>query len=637
MVFADQASAENLTNWMNAFENSNQQNNVRSCDNGECQAPTRGRVFSNKLSADSTVRILDASDYAPIRPPASDPATPAPDSGIGIMTDDPYDLKASIEPLRSHPVLVDASSLPTPPHKGKQEILNHPSTLKSPISSDPIPPESPTLEPPKSSKAPQLAHPIPRRIGSQSLLLKRNTSDTTGLRWSKNAHVELGRSVSDSPGPPPPRSPLRTNVQPRHQPLEHVIASARQRLDAPSPEDIRLRRTENSQPHTNLVRTPSVADLTALPQFDKQVPTASLNIHNHSSSRDTSVESRDLFHASKIRSRYSKHNSKPLHIIDSIVKPSQSNSPRRRLRRARPDGPRPLDLARVRSQKSLIRLSGTTCGGPPSKQMDMNETSQAAGLASFPENARTRPATDASLKIGYPRRPQNAFLRGRKCPALESRSSTRANQPRAFPSDQQHEQVEKEVCIRTPEKTAVVLPSPPPSKELPPTPTKRVHRAQPSQFSIDAALARAYSTREKALPSPPSARLQVPRRTATTIEPNIRERVARSSQDTVFSSSSTSSPVKSDHAGLEARLAAIERRSRLLEAALMAVLKTSGTLNGCPCNLEAVGSEHVCAHQYPMSERRERAQQHRPQNSESSGGSTGKDVLDLFKDTKIRY
>jgi hypothetical protein len=36
---------------------------------------------------------------------------------------------------------------------------------------------------------------------------------------------------------------------------------------------------------------------------------------------------------------------------------------------------------------------------------------------------------------------------------------------------------------------------------------------------------------------------------------------------------------------LEARLEALERENRLLEAALMAVLKTSGTLNRCPCGI----------------------------------------------------
>jgi len=47
------------------------------------------------------------------------------------------------------------------------------------------------------------------------------------------------------------------------------------------------------------------------------------------------------------------------------------------------------------------------------------------------------------------------------------------------------------------------------------------------------------------------------------------------------SSTSTSREVR-----IEARLEALERENKLLEAALMAVLKTSGTLNRCPCALE---------------------------------------------------
>ncbi|KAF2669239.1 hypothetical protein BT63DRAFT_424974 [Microthyrium microscopicum] len=49
----------------------------------------------------------------------------------------------------------------------------------------------------------------------------------------------------------------------------------------------------------------------------------------------------------------------------------------------------------------------------------------------------------------------------------------------------------------------------------------------------------------------------------------------------------------SKNARLEARLDALERENRLLEAALMAVLKTGGTLNRCPCQvLEASKQKH---------------------------------------------
>jgi hypothetical protein len=44
---------------------------------------------------------------------------------------------------------------------------------------------------------------------------------------------------------------------------------------------------------------------------------------------------------------------------------------------------------------------------------------------------------------------------------------------------------------------------------------------------------------------------------------------------------------------LEARLEALERENRLLEAALMAVLKTSGTLNRCPCVLHSKTTEAI--------------------------------------------
>ncbi|KAJ8611575.1 hypothetical protein MRB53_037878 [Persea americana] len=52
-------------------------------------------------------------------------------------------------------------------------------------------------------------------------------------------------------------------------------------------------------------------------------------------------------------------------------------------------------------------------------------------------------------------------------------------------------------------------------------------------------------------------------------------------------------PQHRDASRLEARVELLERENRLLEAALMAVLKTSGKLNGCPCGGMGVGDEGV--------------------------------------------
>ncbi|KIW09452.1 uncharacterized protein PV09_00332 [Verruconis gallopava] len=56
----------------------------------------------------------------------------------------------------------------------------------------------------------------------------------------------------------------------------------------------------------------------------------------------------------------------------------------------------------------------------------------------------------------------------------------------------------------------------------------------------------------------------------------------------------------SREARLEARVEALERENRLLEAALLAVLKTSGTLNRCPCGVLKEQAERTPASRAPL-------------------------------------
>lgn len=585
----DHTSAENLSNWILTLSGHDQVDEV----------PARGRALSTaKTSAERTVRILDLHDETPVRPPASSPATPALDSGVDCVAHDMEDLHDKIAPLRSHPILTDIPSIPPALLQPKRVA----SDRRAPL------------------KAPQLAHPSPRRMGSHSLLLQRATSDATGMRWSRdNPDLVAEISVSGNPGPPPPRSPLR--LQSYSQPIESVLARPRERHERPAPDN---------RPDSKMDRYPKVtepveqeAEITALPQFNTDVVHIA-DLRRRSVSRCTSVASNDIFNPAKIKSKYSKHSNKPLSLIDSTVKPPQTETPRRRLKRARPEGPRPLDLSKPRSNASLTHVSGASCAGTlPMKR--------SVPLTDLCENVRAVPTTQGSSpKIGYVRRPTNAFLRGRRSPAPRPRSAkVMRQQARSSACSTRSPSPAKHVRLQeTP-----VLPSPPPKKELPPTPTKKDHRIpQPtvSRASIDAALARACST--KALPSPPVGRrgqsFVFPSPPSSTISPRrplVIERGEPSPQSTDFSSS-----VKEERpvSGLEARLAAIERRNRLLEAALMAVLKTSGTLNGCPCGVDS--AEHAAHH----------GAHHKAQCSVASGlssTSSGRDVLDVFKETKVRY
>jgi hypothetical protein len=60
---------------------------------------------------------------------------------------------------------------------------------------------------------------------------------------------------------------------------------------------------------------------------------------------------------------------------------------------------------------------------------------------------------------------------------------------------------------------------------------------------------------------------------------------ARSTRSSICSANTTSTGKGTSVTKLKARVEALERENRLLDAALMAVLKTSGSLNGCPCGI----------------------------------------------------
>jgi len=188
------------------------------------------------------------------------------------------------------------------------------------------------------------------------------------------------------------------------------------------------------------------------------------------------------------------------------------------------------------------------------------------------------------------------------------------------------------------------LPSPPPKKELPPRPvvsTQRKPQHSRGEVSIDATLTRACST--KALPSPPmvgQGRSLESLSSPSTAKKAATKRAVPMESDEMSSTSSRSVAYNYPAAPkdqklssrLEERLAAIERRNRLLEAALMAVLKTSGTLNGCPCGLDSATSSSAGAQSQHAHH-----QTHDSDGSGTNSDSPVRDVLDLFKETKVGY
>ncbi|KAF2425817.1 hypothetical protein EJ08DRAFT_663475 [Tothia fuscella] len=99
----------------------------------------------------------------------------------------------------------------------------------------------------------------------------------------------------------------------------------------------------------------------------------------------------------------------------------------------------------------------------------------------------------------------------------------------------------------------------------------------------------------------------------------------------------------SKEARLEARLEALERENRLLEAALMAVLKTSGTLNRCPCVLLSKRQEAVDLRSRPASrqmlQNRVKADEYIPNEEERRGSvesnASGVSALEVYLGTRL--
>ena len=588
-VFLDeQVSTEDLNNWILAIEG-----HAREDDDLE-----RWRLPANKkIPADRTVRMLDVNDSTPVRSTASVLAMPTLDSGVDVMATD-RDGSQKIAALRSHP----------PTTSGSQGRLPQ-SPLQDHVSDRPGAP-----------RMAQLAHPSPRRLGSHSLLLKRSTSDATKLGWSAQDDAAIETSVSDEPGPRQNRSPIK--IHKRTQPVDKVLVG-RSGWSEP-----RKQGKGQAGPEDQLKSDQT--EVEALPQFQTR-GTKSTAWDLGPVSRGTSLASDEIFDSTKIRHEYAKDRNVPLTTLDAVMKPAQAETSRRRLRRARPEGPRPHDVSR--------KLPGTS-GGDRRGSSDVGTLPTKRPLSGSTSSDRVRIAPKAlasSLKIGYYRRPTNAFLRGKNSPAARPRSAKMARSQARSTHSGSRPSSPIEVLERT---IPVVLPG---GTSQTPGFAKAVERgnrtpqSSRSGISIDAALARANST--KVLPPPPiyaqGHSFEFPSPPSCTVSPRRELPPINNDESSPISIRAAGLPERAKkeniESHLEARIEAIERRNRLLEAALMAVLKTSGTLNGCPCSLDSQScSEHSELGQG----------HHKAQCSIGSGFSSevgGRDVLQVFKETKVRY
>ena len=271
--------------------------------------------ISQTLPHEETIRVLNRKAI-PVRPlflgTKARTATSRADRHVRVI-------RGRTAPLRSHPITPGPVPSMLPPALPEHRI------------------SSPNTDPSKSATPLQTN---PHRIHTNSPVLQRTSSDVTGLRFTHHQFREGARSFSNSPGPPPPRSPLRLSI-----PSESLGDMLGKSTAENSPNTVRKDKKPINEEQAIRVTKEAAVVYAVREQRDDDLPSFLRP--------GSSGTSSDVFCTNTSQTKSS--SSKPLELIDAMVKASQQNTSRRRLRRARPEGPRPLDVRSSHSQDSFER------------------------------------------------------------------------------------------------------------------------------------------------------------------------------------------------------------------------------------------------------------------------------------------
>ncbi|CAD0098913.1 unnamed protein product [Aureobasidium mustum] len=520
VLVTDQLSTDSLHDWVLGFEAPASDTTSQVHEGPEALRGWPIKRISQTLPHEEIVSVLDRK-AAPVRPlflgTKARTMTSGGDRHVRVI-------RGKTAPLRSHPVTPGPVPSMPPPTLPEEE--------GSPPAIDPV-------------KSAALAQPRPRRLSGNVSVLQRTSSDVTGHRLLHPSRQGV-RSVSNSPGPPPPRSPLRLSI-----PSESLGEMLGRSIAESSPDTyVKDKKPVNEEQAIRVTKEAAVI-YAAREQRDDDLPSFLRP--------GSSGTSSDVFCTNTTHSKAS--SSKPLELIDAMVKASQQNTSRRRLRRARPEGPRPLDLSSSHSQHSLERDQKPDgyCTSPLSIK-------RTTSIGDFSENYRIIATTASpSPRISHVRVTPSA--RGRNSPVPRGKTSKRSRGSKSVASTPSRA---GSASKKSRQPTTPELPSPPPKKELPPTPRAKSNGTSRSEDTVDAGLARASSAKD--LPAPPA-------------DESVRSMVFPSPPSSAKTARFKLQPGESSPVTIEARMEALERRNKLLEAALSAVLKTGGMLNGCPCQV----------------------------------------------------
>ena len=509
-----------------------------------------------------TVRVINHSP-SPVRPAASNPPTPEPESAVSIAESYQSDLTEhpakgfleSCRALSSHPVNSTSSSLPLP-----QISLPH---------------EEFPVRHPSREKDVDIKHPSPQRFASHPVLLQRASSITSSF---------YTRSVSDSPGPPPPRSPLRLRRDPRT--IESVITT---RTDgrttpkiAPSIKDVN-EYTAEVQPIKPTIITDCTGPI-------KRPRSRGKNPFAHLAYSVLRKEREECIRARKLRDR-----PLPTQTIDAVVN-APPLAPRQKLKKARPHiqipdlRPAPLTTrasSSGSSNASWKKVTEYTCTRTPISAVSSGDTPTSSGkktgqtlisptASNESSSAEARMALSPVMLVAeempLPKakpslKPAKMVMKEGKSYAPRPRSASiprnamkrRSRQGTQTPIRPENPDVEREKDDTPP------LPSPPPKRDLPPTPSgsgsEKPTKGKVSENNKKLPVLPTYEIVPKANAQLKRGGQQIPH------VASLVQRKAGSSRESIRNSR------------VHARLEALEKQNAMLSAALMAVLRTNGTMN----------------------------------------------------------
>lgn len=479
-----------------------------------------------------------------------------------------------------------------------------------------LPKENFPVKHPRSDKDVEIKQPTPRRFASHPVLMHRASSITSSL---------YPRSTSDSPGPPPPRSPLRLRRDPRT--IESIIASH----DSPRKETPKS--GSNFQlfcEHNHVIepiKPTVVTDCTGPIKRPKSRTKDSVARIAHHTSRKEREE--------RIRARKLRDKPHIARAIDAVVHAPPSMA-RHRLRKARPQIHIPTNLhpaplvtrasSSASSNASWKKITETT--RTPVSPVPSQDTSNADGettgytpispTASRESTMALSPVMLVAEEVPAPKmrsttRPAKLVVeKGKYAPSPRSASMSRNSKRRSRTSMQMpsganspHENDDDE---------APPLPSPPPNRALPPTP--------PASGSEKPNKVKLPESNKKDLPMPPMYEINPKDATSAKTSEHVLH-VASQAQRKSIGPKEVSKAAR-----IDARLEALEKHNALLEAALWAVLKTNGSLNG---PLSSVVSDSAESPKSPMAWESRVAR--RSAASHSASNSNGS-ALDLYLHTR---